>query len=85
VYDIFVLPAAQKDLDRLETSTFKRIIEKIRGLAREARPPGALKLTDEEGYRIRVGDFRVLYRIDDPTRRIYIYRIKHRKSVYREV
>ena len=85
MYDIFVLPPAQKDLDRLETSTFRRVIEKIRGLAREAHPPGCLKLTDEEGYRIRVGDYRVLYRIDDPMRRIYIYRIKHRKSVYRDI
>lgn len=82
MYDIFVLPAAQKDLDRLETSTFKKVIGKIRGLARETRPPGALKLTDEEGYRIRVGDFLVLYRIDDPSKRIYLYRVKHRKDAY---
>jgi mRNA interferase RelE/StbE len=76
VYDIYILPPAQRDLDKLEPQTLKRIIGKIRDLAREARPQGALKLTDEEGYRIRVGDYRVLYRIDDPMRRIYIYRTK---------
>jgi len=82
VYDIFVLPPAQRDLDKLEASDFVRIIKKIRGLAREPRPVGCLKLTGEEGYRIRVGDHRVLYRIDDPSKRIYLYRVKHRKDAY---
>ena len=80
--DIFVLPPAQRDLDKLEASDFARIIKKIRGLAREPRPAGCLKLTGEEGYRIRVGDHRVLYRIDDPSKRIYLYRVKHRKDAY---
>ena len=82
MYDIFVLPPAQRDLDKLEASDFVRIIKKIRGLAREPRPVGCLKLTGEEGYRIRVGDHRVLYRIDDPSKRIYLYRVKHRKDAY---
>ena len=82
MYDIFVLPPAQRDLDKLEASDFARIIKKIRGLAREPRPAGCLKLTGEEGYRIRVGDHRVLYRIDDPSKRVYLYRVKHRKDAY---
>jgi mRNA interferase RelE/StbE len=82
VYDLFVLPAAQKDLDKQEASAFERIIKKVRTLSRDPRPPGCLKLTGEEGYRLRIGDHRVLYRIDDTSKRIYIYRIKHRKEVY---
>lgn len=82
MYDIFVLPPAQKDLDKLEASAFERVLEKFRGLALDARPAGCLKLIAEEGYRIRVGDYRILYRIDDPSKRIYIYRIKHRKDAY---
>jgi mRNA interferase RelE/StbE len=82
VYDLFVLPAAQKDLDKLEASAFERIIKKVRTLSRDPRPPGCLKLTGEEGYRLRIGDYRVLYRIDDTSKRIYIYRIKHRKDAY---
>jgi mRNA interferase RelE/StbE len=82
VYDVFVLPAAQKDLDKLEASAFERILKKVRTLSRDPRPPGCLKLTGEEGYRLRIGDHRVLYRIDDTSKRIYIYRIKHRKEVY---
>jgi mRNA interferase RelE/StbE len=82
VYDILVLPPAQKDLDKLESPVFERIIKKIRALAGDPRPHGCLKLTGEAGYRFRVGDHRVLYRIDDTSKRIYIYRVKHRKDVY---
>jgi mRNA interferase RelE/StbE len=82
VYELFLLPAAQRDLDKLGYPVFSRIIKKIRALSEEARPRGCLKLTDEEGYRIRAGDYRMLYRIDDALRRIYIYRIKHRKDAY---
>jgi mRNA interferase RelE/StbE len=82
VYEILLLSAAQKDLDNLETSGFSRIIKKIRSLSADPRPPGSLKLTDEEGYRIRIGDHRVLYRIDDASKRVYIYRIRPRKDAY---
>jgi mRNA interferase RelE/StbE len=82
VYELFVLPAGQEDLDRLEVPAFARILKKIRALSEDARPPGCLKLMDEDGYRIRTGDYRILYRIDDALKRIYIYRIKHRKNVY---
>jgi mRNA interferase RelE/StbE len=82
VYELFVLSAAQKDLDKLEAPVFARILKKIRTLSKDARPPGCLKLTDEDGYRLRTGDYRILYRIDDASKRIYVYRIKHRKDVY---
>lgn len=82
MYELLLLPAAQKDLDNLEAPVFARILKKIRALSKDARPPGCLKLTDEDGYRIRTGDYRILYRIDDALKRIYIYRIKHRKDVY---
>jgi mRNA interferase RelE/StbE len=82
VYELLLLPAAQKELDKLEAPVFTRILKKIRALSVDARPPGCLKLTDEDGYRIRTGDYRILYRIDEALKRIYIYRIKHRKNVY---
>ena len=82
MYDLFVLPPAQKDLDKLEVSAFDRILRKIRALAKDARPPGCLKLTGDDGYRVRSGDFRILYRIDDASKRIFIYRVRHRKDVY---
>ena len=82
MYEPFVLPPALTDLDRLEASVFERILKKIRALSKDARPSGCLKLTRDEGYRLRVGDYRILYRVDDALKRIFIYRIKHRKDVY---
>jgi len=83
VVEILLLPGAQKDLDKLESRIFKRIIEEIRSLSENPRPLGSLKLTDEDGYRIRVGDFRILSRIDDAAEKVFIYRIKNRKEAYR--
>ncbi len=83
MYDILVLPPAQKDLDKLDPSVFERIVKRVRLLAKDPPPQGSLKMTAEEGYRIRIGDRRVLYRVEDDSRRIYIYRIKHRKDAYR--
>lgn len=80
--EIFLLPAAQKDLDGLESKIFKQVMEKIRSLAEDPRPWGCLKLTAEEGHRIRSGDYRILYRIDDAAKRVFIYRVKHRKDAY---
>jgi len=82
VHELFVLRPAQKDLDGLEASVFRRILKNIRALDKNPRPPGCLKLTGDDGYRIRIGDYRILYRIDDASKRIFIYRVKHRKDAY---
>ena len=83
MYRIKIIPAAQKDLDYFPSKQFRQITTAITKLSLNPRPPGNLKLTNEEGYRIRVGKYRILYRIDDHSKEIYIYRIKHRKDVYR--
>jgi mRNA interferase RelE/StbE len=83
VYKVKVIPSAEKDLDNLEKRFFIQIENKINSLKSNPRPPNCLKLTVEEGYRLRSGDYRILYRIDDKNKVIYIYRIKHRKESYR--
>lgn len=83
MYKLRILPQAQRDLDRLRGKIFHKIKDEIMGLSLCARPQGALKLTNEEGYRIRVADYRVLYRIDDNSKVIFIYRVKHRREAYR--
>jgi len=60
-----------------------QIREAVVALADAPRPPGARKLTGYEGYRVRVGDYRILYEIDDVAGRVRIYQIGHRKDVYR--
>ena len=83
MYALRILPQAQKDLDRLRGKVFDLIKKAILSLASDPRPHGAAQLTNQEGYRIRVGDYRALYRVDDKAREIFIYRIKHRREVYR--
>jgi mRNA interferase RelE/StbE len=83
VYKIKVIPRARKDLDKVRGKIFEQIKNKILALAVVPRPRGSEKLTRKEGYRIRVGNLRILYRIDDKKKEIFVYRIRHRKDVYR--
>jgi len=83
MYKIFLISSAEKDLDDLPDKTLGLIKEKILSLKDDPRPHGCIKLTRQEGYRIRKGDYRILYRIDDKEKRVYIYRIKHRRESYR--
>ena len=83
MHEISIIPSARKDLDDLDKKVFIQIKNKIISLASNPRPSGCLKLTVEEGYRIRSGNYRILYRIDDKNKMIYVYRVKHRKESYR--
>lgn len=84
MYEIRLLPKVTKELDRLSEKNFNQIKEEIDRLRENPRPFGCLKLTAEEGYRIRAGDYRILYRINDQAKHVFIYRIKHRKDAYRD-
>lgn len=83
MYRLKVITPAQKDLDTFQGKAFELIKKKILSLSSNPRPFGAIKLTQEEGYRIRAGDYRILYRIDDKEKEVIIYRVKHRKEAYR--
>lgn len=83
MYKIFILPLAQKDLNNLQSKIFGQIKDKISTLSHNPRPMGCIKLTAEQGYRFRSGDYRILYRIDDKEKIVYIYRVKLRKEAYR--
>ena len=83
MHSIRILPSARRDLDALDSDAFARVKEKILNLGNSPRPTGTVKLTSSEGYRIRIGDYRILYRIDDSQKTIFIYRVKHRKESYR--
>lgn len=74
---------AQKDLKKLAPVYRNKIALLIRELASTPRPQGAVKLTNREEWRIRQGEYRILYAIDDNSREITIIRIKHRRQAYR--
>lgn len=89
-YKIVLTDSATKELRRLPTNMQDRIFEKIGRLAEEPKPNGHKKLksfdipgTDyDQYYRIRVGDYRVIYTIEDEQVTIFILKIAHRKNVY---
>lgn len=85
MYKLKILPQAQKDLNHLYGKIFNKIKNEIASLTGNPRPYGCLKLTNEEGYRIKIGNYRALYRIDDAAKEIFIYRVKHRKEAYRNL
>jgi len=82
-YTVRLKPRAERDLDRLPTGLARRIWERLLGLEEEPRPPGSSKLEGFDGYRIRMGDHRVVHLIDDRARTVEIVRIAHRREVYR--
>jgi mRNA interferase RelE/StbE len=84
MYHVFLERAAEKDLNRLSSEVHDRIITAIRGLASDPRPPGCRKLSgSKHDWRIRVGDYRVVYEIADEIRIVRVNRVRHRREVYR--
>ena len=83
-YAIEIEERAKRHLLRLPKAVIRRIRDAVVSLATDPRPPGAKKLTGRGGYRIRVGDYRLLYEIDDELKRLRIYVVGHRKNVYRK-
>lgn len=84
MYTILIKRSAERDLRRLPRGLFERVNEKILALRDNPRPHGVRKLSGAlQGWRIRVGDHRILYQIDDDEQTITIVRVRHRREVYR--
>jgi mRNA interferase RelE/StbE len=84
-YVVLLESRAEKDLKALPKQALKRIDTKLQALSLNPRPRGATKLRgkESEGWRLRMGDYRILYQIDDEEDAVRIYRIKHRREAYR--
>ena len=84
LYDVILKPQAQKDLDSFSGKLLSRIEDAVLGLYDEPRPHNSKKLSGGGSrWRIRAGDYRILYEIDDSQKIVKVYRIAHRKEVYR--
>ena len=83
-YEIVFRRSVSKDLLPVPKQDVQRILESIRSLADDPRPPQSLKLTGEEKYRLRCGVYRVLYTIEDRQLVVEIVKVGHRKDVYRK-
>jgi mRNA interferase RelE/StbE len=82
-YDLLIRRAAQRELAALPVSEFTKIESAVRMLSNAPRPRGSRKLTGRDGWRIRVGKYRVIYEIDDAARAVTVLHIGHRRDVYR--
>ncbi len=84
MYRVLLERAAEKDLGRLTSRIHDRVIVAIQALALNPRPKGFRKLTGSENdWRIRVGDYRIVYEITDTIRVVRVNRVRHRRDVYR--
>ncbi len=81
-YSLFLKRSAAKELESVATKDRRRIVDRIQALATEPRPPGIEKLSGAEKYRVRQGDYRILYTIDDAARTVIVVKIWHRRDVY---
>ena len=84
-YTIVISKSVQKQIDNLPSDIQKRIIAKIQTLTDDPRSDGVVKLKGfDREYRVRVGDYRVRYEVDDGNRIIQVLQCKHRKDIYRQ-
>jgi len=82
-YQLEYLPAARKSIERLPRNIQKRIVNRIEALSSNPRPPGCTKLSGQEAYRLRVGDYRVIYTVFDDRLIVVVIDVGHRRDVYR--
>ena len=82
-YQLFLKRSAEKELGELTGKTHDRIVEKLLEMKENPLPRGARKLQGREGYRIRMGRYRILYSIDEIQKKIEIFSIAHRQEVYK--
>jgi len=73
----------KKEVRRLPNSVIHRVLDIMESLEENPRPAGSEKLRDYDLWRLRVGNYRIIYHIDDEQRTVTIYRIRHRRDVYR--
>ena len=85
-YEVTLARSARKELEKLPVSVAQRIIEQLEILMKNPRPVRAIKLQGNRNlWRLRVGDYRVLYSIDDLARQVDVSAVRHRRAVYRDL
>ena len=82
-YRVFFRKSVEKDFSVIPKKDVKRILNRIKALEKNPRPPGSEKLTGQERYRLRQGRYRIVYSIQDNELTVWVIKIGHRKNVYR--
>ena len=81
-YKVLIRRSAADELGRIPKKDLRRTVERIEKLASEPRPDGCEKLSGQERFRIRQGDYRIIYSVDDAIRTVEIFKIGHRSEIY---
>ena len=85
IYEIIITKSIQKQWDNLPNNIQERVYDKISQLAEEPRPDGVVKLKGYDNeYRIRIGDYRLVYEIQDEQLIVLLVQCKHRRDVYKK-
>lgn len=82
-YKIQVKRSAEKELAEIPKNELLKILDKIKTLSDDPHPSGSIKLTNQDKYRVRVGNYRVLYKVEINILTIFVVKIGHRKNIYR--
>jgi mRNA interferase RelE/StbE len=82
-YSVSILRRAQKSLEKIRGNDYEKIKIAIFDLGNDPRPPGCKRLTGRDGWRIRIGDYRVLYEIRDTELVVLVVDVGHRREIYR--
>jgi mRNA interferase RelE/StbE len=83
-YRIFIKASALKEIEAVDSrKDRRRLVARIRSLATDPRPPGCQKLSGAEKYRVRQGNYRIVYSIEDDRLVVLVVKVGHRKVIYR--
>ncbi|MFH0926104.1 MAG: type II toxin-antitoxin system RelE/ParE family toxin [bacterium] len=82
-YKITIKPSAAKELKDIPQKDFQRITKKIQSLSVNPRPVGCEKLSGQEKYRFRQGDYRIIYSVDDDIFTVSVVKIGNRREIYK--
>ncbi len=81
-YALLILRRAQKELANLDKTEYERVRDAVTSLAENPRPNNCKKLVGRDGWRIRVGNYRVIYEIDDAKQEVTVLHVGHRRDIY---
>ena len=82
-YRLSIKPSAAKEIEALPKNDRIRVIKRIKGLAENPRPPGSEKLSGNDKYRVRQGQYRIVYSVLDQELIVLVVKVAHRREVYR--
>jgi len=83
-YSLVLKRSADRELRKVPKEDLRRITDRIRELANNPRPVGSEKLSGQDRYRVRQGDYRIVYAVDDESRTVEVVKVGHRREVYRQ-